>query len=389
MNLRILKKSILFICITPLLALAQNRVGSYYISGHVLFPKKAGFYSDYQIYLINSNNELIKTTEMTHGGNKAFFILDSVRLSNNYTLYIKKLGKTKDDELFLMNNNGNKKIAKFSANDTAYLCKIDASWKKEIYTKHSILPQADTLIDIEAKILYGPNKNKPLKKHKIFLVNNKGDTIRNTVTGSFGDFEFKRVKGKQDLQIKVENTLEIKNEKELYVAQQNGTIVYVIKRSGTSFTYRMLPSEQMKLAPINDEDMSSDAEIKINAFSKSADKEIIVAQNIYYPVNGYTITPDAADQLDVMVDGMTKNPTLKLEITSHTDSQGDDAFNLNLSNQRAKAVMDYLIANGVDKSRLTAIGMGEKHILNRCTNGVSCSEKEHELNRRTEFKFTK
>ncbi|MEO8762089.1 MAG: OmpA family protein [Bacteroidia bacterium] len=372
-------------CLLVVTVSAQKRVGSYYISGNVLFPKK--FISDYQLYLLNQAGDTIKVTSMTHGGNKAYFIIDSVRLSNNYSLFIKRIVKTKkDNELFLLNGNGNKKLSKFTSNDNGYICKIDASFKKEVYSKHTAKVETD-LVDIEAKLLYGPNKNKPLKKHKIYLTNNTGDTIKNTMTNNFGDFEFKQVKGKQDLQIKVENTAEIKNEKEIYVAQQSGVIVSIIKRRGTDFTYRMLEADVVKLAPLNDED--DDTDFKIDAFTKSTNKTIVVAQNIYYPINEYKITPDAADQLDIIVEQLTKNPTLKLEIYSHTDSQGDDATNLDLSNKRANAVLDYLVSKSIDKTRLTAKGMGEKQLLNRCANDVICSEKEHELNRRTEFKFIK
>jgi len=363
---------------------AQKRVGSYYISGNIQFPKK--FISDYQLYLLNQVGDTIKITAMTHGGNKAYFIIDSVRLSNNYSLFIKRITKLKEDEIFLLNSSGNKKLAKFVSTDKGYVCTIDALFKKEVYSKHTAPVEAD-IVDIEAKLLYGPNKNKPLKKHKVYLTNNTGDTLKKTTTNNFGDFEFKQVKGKQNLQIKVENTAEIKNEKEIYVAKQSGVIVTTIKRTGNDFTYRMLEADVVKLAPLKEED--DDTDFKINAFTKSTNKTIIVAQNIYYPINEYKISPDAADQLDIIAEQLTKNPTLKLEIYSHTDSQGDDATNLDLSNKRANAVLDYLVSKNIDKIRLSAKGMGEKQLLNRCINDIICSEKEHELNRRTEFKFIK
>ncbi len=377
----------LLFCLQLFTVTAQKKIGSYFISGNILFPKRANFISDYQLYLINQTGDTIKTTGMTHGGNKAYFILDSVRLSNNYSLFILKIAKAKGDELFLLNSNGNKKLSKFIETDAGYICRIDAALKKEVYSRHSIQITESSLINIEAKLLYGQNKNKPLKKHKVYLTNNTGDTLKNTTTNNYGDFEFKQVQGKQNLQIKVENTAEIKNEKEIYVAQQTGVIVSTIKRAGTNFTFRMLPADVVKLTPLNDED--DDTDFKIDAFTKSTNKTIIVAQNIYYPLNEYKITDDAADQLDIIVEQLTKNLTLKLEIYSHTDSQGDDATNLELSNKRANAVLDYLVSKGITKTRLSAKGMGEKQILNRCANDVICSEKEHELNRRTEFKFIK
>jgi outer membrane protein OmpA-like peptidoglycan-associated protein len=86
---------------------------------------------------------------------------------------------------------------------------------------------------------------------------------------------------------------------------------------------------------------------------------------------------------------MTLNPALKLAIESHTDAKGEDSYNLTLSTKRSQTVVNYLISKGIATSRLSAKGFGETQIKNRCKNGVDCSELEHELNRRTEFKFTK
>jgi outer membrane protein OmpA-like peptidoglycan-associated protein len=76
-----------------------------------------------------------------------------------------------------------------------------------------------------------------------------------------------------------------------------------------------------------------------------------------------------------------------IELSSHTDSRSSDAFNLQLSQKRAKAAVDYLISKGINKNRLIAIGYGETKLLNKCSNDVNCSEEEHAINRRTEFKI--
>ena len=94
-------------------------------------------------------------------------------------------------------------------------------------------------------------------------------------------------------------------------------------------------------------------------------------------------------KLDKIIEAMKQNTALKLFISSHTDSNGDDAYNMTLSEKRAQKVMEYFIIEGIDKGRLMAKGFGETKIINRCGNGVDCSELEHQLNRRTEFKFTK
>ncbi|HEX7413225.1 MAG TPA: OmpA family protein, partial [Bacteroidia bacterium] len=238
--------------------------------------------------------------------------------------------------------------------------------------------------NIFAKVLYGAKKDIPLTNNKVYLTGTKGDTIKTTETNEYGDFEFRKV-STESVTIVVGMSDKIKNEKEIYLAKQNGTIISTMKKTANGFTYRILPADVKQLSPMEEED----TDMKIDAFSKSTDKTITVAENIYYPTNEYKITTDVAVKLDVIASGLTKNKTYKLEIYSHTDSNGDDTANLDLSNKRANAVLDYLVSKGIEKNRLTAKGMGETKIINRCANDVNCSEKEHELNRRTEFKFIK
>jgi len=107
--------------------------------------------------------------------------------------------------------------------------------------------------------------------------------------------------------------------------------------------------------------------------------------NIYYDFNKYNIRPDAAVILDGLVKIMQDNPTLKIELSSHTDSRGSDQYNQTLSQKRAQAAVDYLVSKGITRDRMIAKGYGESRLLNRCANGVKCSEADHQLNRRTEF----
>jgi outer membrane protein OmpA-like peptidoglycan-associated protein/tetratricopeptide (TPR) repeat protein len=115
----------------------------------------------------------------------------------------------------------------------------------------------------------------------------------------------------------------------------------------------------------------------------------IAIQNIHYNFDKDDIRVDAARILDELVRTMRDNPTLEIELGSHTDSRGVDIYNLDLSQRRARSVVDYLVSRGISRSRLTAKGYGETQLLNRCANGVKCSAAEHQANRRTEFKILK
>ncbi|NDU97982.1 OmpA family protein [Spirosoma terrae] len=114
--------------------------------------------------------------------------------------------------------------------------------------------------------------------------------------------------------------------------------------------------------------------------------DVITIDNIYYDLDRYSLRSDAARELERLVAIMRKYPSLVIEIRSHTDSRGDAARNKALSTERAKAVASYLNSKGVSLKRLVAIGMGESQLVNNCTDGVICTEAEHQRNRRTEFR---
>lgn len=112
----------------------------------------------------------------------------------------------------------------------------------------------------------------------------------------------------------------------------------------------------------------------------------IVLQNIYYDLDKWDIRPDAAVELDHLVQVMVDNPLINIELSSHTDSRADDHYNDVLSQKRAEAAVAYIVSKGIDSKRIVAKGYGERQLVNGCSNGVECTEEQHQANRRTEFK---
>ncbi len=108
----------------------------------------------------------------------------------------------------------------------------------------------------------------------------------------------------------------------------------------------------------------------------------IVLDNIYYDLDRAEIRSDAARELDKLVTVLRDNPEISIELSSHTDARAPDDYNLDLSQRRAKAAVDYIISNGIDSNRLIAKGYGESQLLVENAQ----SEEEHQVNRRTEFK---
>jgi len=112
-----------------------------------------------------------------------------------------------------------------------------------------------------------------------------------------------------------------------------------------------------------------------------------VLDNIYYDLNSWKILPSSEIELNKLVKIMKENSTLRIELGSHTDSRGSDQSNMTLSQKRSESAIAYIIKNGISKERIVAKGYGETKLLNRCKNGVTCSDDEHRVNRRTEFKI--
>ncbi len=115
-------------------------------------------------------------------------------------------------------------------------------------------------------------------------------------------------------------------------------------------------------------------------------KATYVLNNIYYNLNRWNIRPDASKRLNSLLKVLGKFPTMKIELSSHTDSRGSEEFNQTLSQHRAESAEAYLVSRGVSSDRIKAKGYGESKILNKCQNNIPCSEREHQINRRTEFK---
>lgn len=111
-----------------------------------------------------------------------------------------------------------------------------------------------------------------------------------------------------------------------------------------------------------------------------------ILRNIYYDLNRASIRKDAMAELDKLVALMKENPSLRIELSSHTDSRGSDYYNMLLSQARAISAVAYIKRRGIAANRMVAKGYGETHLLNKCGNGVPCSEEDHQENRRTEIK---
>lgn len=109
---------------------------------------------------------------------------------------------------------------------------------------------------------------------------------------------------------------------------------------------------------------------------------------VYYKLGSAVLTTASKRTIDnTLLKLLKAKPNVRVEISSHTDARGGSASNLDLSQRRAQSVVNYLSTKGISKSRMVPSGFGETRLRNRCADGVKCSEREHQENRRTEFRI--
>ena len=114
-------------------------------------------------------------------------------------------------------------------------------------------------------------------------------------------------------------------------------------------------------------------------------KKVFAVKNIYYNLDRSEVRADAKPALDELVRLMTKYPEISVITSSHTDSRATEQYNRALSFRRGEAAKSYLVSRGISPSRVSIEYYGKTRLVNRCFDGVPCSEENQQLNRRTEF----
>lgn len=143
--------------------------------------------------------------------------------------------------------------------------------------------------------------------------------------------------------------------------------------------------EEFETSDVRDLELAIGLTLTPSEFIVVRGKLMVNINPIYFDLDKSFIREDAATELAKVVRVMKKYPNIKVASGSHTDSRASDSYNIKLSERRAKSSVEWIISKGIDPSRITGKGYGETQLVNKCADGVKCSEAEHQLNRRTEF----
>ena len=210
------------------------------------------------------------------------------------------------------------------------------------------------------KMLYMENQvinqetGKPIEGATLFLLNKKDEKVYIAKTDKQGKYNFR-------------------------IADVNGVIVKVMAKG---FSGYCLPSNAISISQPSDTVLKASNSFSLEKLKINYAWKLNI---IYYAFDKSDLRADAIPALNTLVSILKKQP-ISIEINSYTDSRGSYDYNYRLSLKRSESVVNYLVNHGVDSSRLTAKGYGKSRLINRCADGVPCSDMEHRTNRRTEVK---
>lgn len=233
---------------------------------------------------------------------------------------------------------------------------------------------------ISGKVVTGTKILNPLAYRKIYITNKDDDTIQTIITNNQGDFTIKNEYPKNELSIKISKYPEITGTDKVFLANHKGKVIGMFIPNSNGFTYKFLAKDVFILKPLEEEE---DPGIESLAFKK----KLFYTEHIFN-TNETAISDTSKPKLDFIVQKLKENPSFKIEIQSHTDITGSPDGNLVLSKTRAKKLYDYFLSKGIDKKRITAVGLGDKFPIIKCDDGL-CTPAEIELNRRVEFRLGK
>ncbi len=251
----------------------------------------------------------------------------------------------------------------------------------------SFNPDVETLLSVINTKLTNPIKPKKVKEisgkisqplqenkkyigyEKIYVTNSKKDTIQTVTTNSVGVFTITNVGDENDVTLLLSNSENINSTENMLLENEVGDEITDFRHDATGYSCTVTKADMADMQPVTKE---------LSEYYYS---------EIFFTSGGTALNIEAQQKLNVLIETLQQNSKLKVDIITHTDCKGDASFNEKLSLKRANICATYFVNHGISKSRIVTIGKGESAPLNNCVDGVNCTDKELEVNRRTEFKF--
>jgi len=329
-----------------------------------------------KISLLDENDNVVQTLTTDSLGR---FKFDKLDLDKNYTLRLDATddGVMQNADLYLTNSKGQKVLVANKIGKGKFTFK---ALPYSSYDKLEIIKEVDESLFTVS--VFGQVYKKLPGDYSggmdILIVNDDGKIIGKATTDKNGKFRFDKLSPDEEYLFKLS---EDDSEFKMVITDENGKVLEAAKRLiDGKYKYVRLSADKNVLTLINE----------VDEVIKIAENENFIISKILYDYRSDKINNEAAKELDKLVLILKKNKNIGVELSSHTDSKGGDAYNLELSQRRADKAVEYIVSQGIDRDRITAKGYGETRPVapNNLPNGKDNPEGRAK-NRRTEFKVIK
>ncbi|MCW3102369.1 MAG: flagellar motor protein MotB [Bacteroidetes bacterium] len=351
------------------------------IAGNLLYGENPSMpLANTKVNLVNDKGEVIQTVNTNAFG---AFVFTNLPSDQNFLVKVEESDtKLAPNTKIIITNKSGKEMQTTTAGNTGSFKFSFLSADKNTLKLMSV-EDNELRFDLKGKLI--SDTKSPLANSVINIVNEKGEVLQSVKTDANGAFQFTNLPADQNILFALEeNDTKLKTFNKLYLTDSKGNVIKEFVRVNGKFKFTVLPTDQNKLGVV----YVDDPWLKVLQLKNEAKRDsLTIVENVYYNYGEYKILPEAEKTLDKVINIMKNDAQLVIELSSHTDSRSSSDYNMKLSQQRAKAAVDYMLARGVSKERISGKGYGESRLINKCADGVECTEEEHSKNRRTEFKI--
>jgi outer membrane protein OmpA-like peptidoglycan-associated protein len=354
------------------------------LAGNVLYDDKGTSkpVRNTHLKMVNDYGDIVESAMSNEFG---AFVFRNVPGDQNYIISMDEKDVSLDlgTRVFLTNKDG-KELQSFyfgKGKENFKILNADKTMMKDMK-----VDDAELLVAFNG-FLYDSDK-KPIPNAKVQMREEGSDRSFYATTDQNGNFKFKNLDADKNYIFEsADDDPALAGMKKIFLGDKNGKIYKVLNLNNGKFNYKIIEPDKYAMADFEVDDPWLQA-LDLKNSGKTSGAALTIVESILYASGDYQ--PDAPGQkiLDKVSTVLASNTKLTIEIISHTDSKASDVFNLTLSKKRAQTAVDYIASKGIDIKRLKSIGLGETKLLNRCGNGVTCSDEEHKINRRTEFKIS-
>ncbi len=322
-----------------------------------------------KVELLDSEGNLLDYTYVNKDGR---FTFASIKGLEDYTISFAEGELNEGDKILLFDKNFGlmEKLELDESGQAKFELLTPADYKLE-----KVVNTDESMLSVDISGFLSGSSDDTQKGVEIYLQDSEGTTIARVFTNDKGEFTFEQVRPDEAYSF---TSAGANMNSEIRIFNQNGEVIESIKPNESGdFVYVRL-KESDKIITITNED---------NVTVKVAEEEKFNLPPVYFEYNKAEMSDRASLVLNRLISILEENPHVAIKLAGHTDSKGEADYNLNLSQQRIETVRLYLIENGIDASRISGQGYGETLLVNKCADGIYCTEEQHAENRRIEAQF--